>query len=210
MNIAQHGILHEIEQSHSSFSLAFIGIFTVTFVILAIVGATPDLTFSLDGTHASVPAVAASNTPEQPVRIAIDSIALSASVSNPTSTDNDVLDTYLAKGAVRYASSAELGAQGTVLLFGHSSYLPIVHNQAYKTFDGIQNLQKGDVISVYSATREYRYTVTSVRTANAKEDTVALASSGQHLTLITCDSFGTKSDRFVVTADLAGTYSLAQ
>ena len=101
------------------------------------------------------------------------------------------------------------GQEGTVLLFGHSSYLPIVHNQSYKAFDGIQNLKTGDIISVFSNNHEYRYSVVGVKLADASQDVIELPQTGKHLTLVTCDSFASKSNRFVVTADLVGTYTLA-
>jgi LPXTG-site transpeptidase (sortase) family protein len=217
------GMLHEIEEHNIAFSLAFLGIFTATFVFLLAVGATPDPTSKWKDEHGgqqvaqSTPVQSTSTTAingqgELPVRIVIDGINLSASISNPSSTNIEVLDNQLLSGAVRYPTSGLLGVNGTVLLFGHSSYLPIVHNQAYKTFDGIQNLKTGEEISVYSSDREYRYRVAGVRMANAQDNdqnTIALPSDAQHLTLVTCDSFGTKSDRYIVTADLVGTYSLA-
>jgi LPXTG-site transpeptidase (sortase) family protein len=74
----------------------------------------------------------------------------------------------------------------------------------------IQNLKKGETVSVYSGTTEYRYAVTGVRIADATEDVVELPATGKHLVLVTCDSFSKKTNRFVVTADLVGTYSLAK
>ena len=110
--------------------------------------------------------------------------------------------------AARCATRPRLGEEGTVLIFGHSSYLPIVRNQNYKAFNGIQKLKVGETVSVYSATAEYRYTVTGVRLANATEDVIELPSTGKFLTLVTCDSFGTKSDRFVVTAQFQAAYTI--
>ena len=127
---------------------------------------------------------------------------------NPSSTKVAALDEALLKGAVRYPTSAKLGQTGTVLLFGHSSYLPVIYNQAYKAFKGIQNLKKGDVVSVYSGTHEYRYAVESVSIANANEDVIELRKDGKYLTLVTCDTFAKKSDRFVVTAKFVGAYPL--
>jgi LPXTG-site transpeptidase (sortase) family protein len=149
-------------------------------------------------------------TPELPVRVASPAIGMNVKVANPTSTNVETLDHELLSGAVRYPTSAKLGVNGTVLIFGHSSYLPIVHNQNYKAFDGIQNLKKGETISVYSGTTEYRYSVASVRIADATEDVVELPTTGKHLVLVTCDSFSKKTNRFVVTADLVGTYSLGK
>jgi hypothetical protein len=60
-----------------------------------------------------------------PVKIVIPSINVSAPVANPDTTNVDALDTYLLKGAARYPTSATLDQQGNVILFGHSSYLPV-------------------------------------------------------------------------------------
>jgi LPXTG-site transpeptidase (sortase) family protein len=102
---------------------------------------------------------------------------------------------------VRYPTSAKLAEEGNVILFGHSSYLPVVRNQAFKTFDDIQKLVAGDQVLVYSHARVYTYNVVSVTKENAESAALPLTVVGKRLTLSTCDSFGTKSDRFVVVAD---------
>jgi LPXTG-site transpeptidase (sortase) family protein len=192
----------------AAFALTFVALFALTYAFMAMVDALPD-PINSNGPSVELPIADASTAvAEMPVRIVAKAISLDKTVSNPDSTDVDVLNEALLKGAVRYPGSAELGVNGTVLIFGHSSYLPIVHNQNYKAFDGVQNLKAGDTVSVYSATREYRYSVTGVRLANATEDVVELPSNSKYLTLVTCDSFGTKSDRFVVTAEFAGMYSI--
>lgn len=146
---------------------------------------------------------------ELPVKIEILKINLSATIANPMTTDIAALDAELLKGAVRYPTSAKLGEVGNVVLFGHSSYLPIVGNQAYKTFNGIQKLITGDVVTVYSAGTAYTYRVRSVMKESAASDAgIALDVSGRVLTLATCDSFGKKSDRFVVTADFVESHSI--
>lgn len=134
---------------------------------------------------------------------------MDVTIKNPTQTSVAVLDEALLSGAVRYPTSAKLNEKGTVLLFGHSSYLPVIHNQAYKAFKGIQNLRTGETVSVYSATTEYRYSVEKVTIANADSDVVELRKDGKYLTLVTCDTFAKKSDRFVVTAKFVGAYPLA-
>jgi LPXTG-site transpeptidase (sortase) family protein len=199
-----------------SFALTFLALFALLFAFLWKVDLLPN---SLTGetSHAPAaqeepagPAIVPAVT-EEPVRVEAKTIGLNKTVLNPDSTDVEALDAALLKGAVRYPTSALLGQQGTMLLFGHSSYLPVVHNQNYKAFDGIQNLHAGDIVSVYSATAEYRYAVKSVATATADEDQVlriSLPEDGTQLMLVTCDSFGTKSTRFVVTADFEGAYAL--
>ncbi len=202
------------------FAATFVALFMLAYVFLAALDMLPDpVNTSQDSSQqvlgspslSAQPDRAAQNTEtpgELPVRVVAKNIGLDVTVSNTDSTDVDALDNLLLKGAVRYPTSATLGQEGTVLLFGHSSYLPIVHNQNYKAFDGIQNLKAGEMVSVYSGSTEYRYSVVGVRLANANEDVVELPSTGKHLALVTCDSFGTKSDRYVLTADLVGAYAL--
>ncbi|MDD3531702.1 MAG: sortase [Candidatus Pacebacteria bacterium] len=147
---------------------------------------------------------------ELPTNIEIPTIGLKATIANPTTIDVETLDAELLKGAVRYPTSARLGETGNVVLFGHSSYLPIVNNQAYKTFNGIQKLVAGDTITVYSAGAAYTYRVRSVAKESAATNAgISLVTTGRVLTLSTCNSFGTKTDRFVVTADFVESHSVS-
>ncbi len=193
------------------FALTFVALFIITFGFLALVGATPDSSPKKPDIG-NATALPKDSVGQEPVRIIAKTINLDTVVENPTSTDINALDQALLKGAVRYPTSGLLGvADQTILVFGHSSYLPIVHNQAYKTFDGIQNLKVGDIISVYSADKEYRYGVVGVKTATADEDQtlrISLPQDGTKLMLVTCDSFTKKTSRFVVTADFVGVYVL--
>lgn len=192
-----------------AFSFTFLLLFGVTFAFLALVDATPEgaVADTIPPEVVDTPVVVAEVPSALPVRVVAKAVGLDATVVNPTDTDIAVLDKALLKGAVRYPTSAQLGVDGTVLLFGHSSYLPIVRNQAYKTFNEIQKLKEGDVISVYSDALEYRYRVTVLESANAMADTVALPQDGKYLKLITCNTFGKKEDRFIVTALFEGAYS---
>jgi LPXTG-site transpeptidase (sortase) family protein len=198
-----------------SFAATFLALFALVFVFMWAADALPDAT--TPGEHpaqqAPAPAPVATNqnnSPELPVRVVAKDIGLDVAVVNPATTSPEVLDKALEQGAVRYPTSAPLGVNGTMLLFGHSSYLPIVYHQYYKTFDGIQNLKKGEIVSVYSGGVEYRYAVTLVHLANAQEDVIELPQDGKYLVLVTCDSFATKSTRYVVHADFEGAFASAE
>jgi LPXTG-site transpeptidase (sortase) family protein len=145
---------------------------------------------------------------ELPTKIVIPEIGVSAPIANPATTDVNTLDNYLSYGAARYPTSATLDQQGNVILFGHSSYLPVIINQHYKTFDGIQNLKAGDLITVYSSAHVFTYSVTSEQQQSELTDSIPLTTTGHTLTLATCDSFAQKTDRFVVTATLVGSSPL--
>ncbi len=144
--------------------------------------------------------------PELPQKIVIARLSLTATVANPDTTVVAKLDEALTTGTVRYPTSAKLGADGNVIIFGHSSYLPVVNNKAFKAFNEIQKLTSEDRILVIGATRTYVYQVATVNKADAETDGIPLTVSGQILTLVTCESFGKKSDRFIVTARLVESY----
>jgi LPXTG-site transpeptidase (sortase) family protein len=167
----------------------------------AVAQATP----LVEGVNAAPPAAVR----EEPEKIEIPAIGLSASIANPTSTSIQLLDQELLRGAVRYPSSAKLNETGNVVLFGHSSYLPIVRNPAYKTFNGIQKLKAGDAVIVYSSGTAYSYRVRSMTKESAENAGIPLDVSGRVLTLSTCDSFGAKTDRFVVVADFVESHSIS-
>lgn len=193
-----------------AFLVTFVLLLVITIGFLSAVDALPE--GSKVAKSSSIPVAPDQTTAmvESPIRVVSPSVDLDVTISNPVSTNVEVLDHALLSGAVRYPTSAKLGVNGTVLLFGHSSYLPVIHNQAYKAFTGIQNLKAGEVVSVYSEAREYRYKVVSVRVADATEDVIELPTTNKRLVLVTCDSFTKKTNRFVVTAELVGTYSLVQ
>lgn len=196
---------------------SFLGVFATIFVASVFVLAQLDLlpnALSVKSDLANSVVVTSTTTPvttmrvEEPVRINIPSLGLTATIANPTSTDVVTLDKLLLKGAVRYPTSAKLGENGNVVLFGHSSYLPIVGNQAYKTLNQIQKLKKGDTVTVYSAGTAYTYAVRTMEKKSASDGVIPLTVTGRVLTLATCDSFGAKSDRFVVTADFVESHSV--
>lgn len=202
-------IIADMPKHLVSFGLTFMALFMLVYAFMAVTDSLPEpISPAQSSLAVPITDTSAGEVAEAPVRIVATSISLDKTISNPNSTDVSVLDEALLKGAVRYPSSALLGVNGTALIFGHSSYLPIVRNQNFKAFDGVQNLKAGEIISVFSDTREYRYSVDMVRVADATQDVVQLPSNGKFLTLVTCDSFGTKSNRFIVTATLAGIYSI--
>ncbi|MFA5998266.1 MAG: sortase [Candidatus Paceibacterota bacterium] len=199
---------------------SFFGIFVIAFLgsvnMLATLDLLPQvpLTAVLAATNPTVPQHARGQEPvaivELPTSIEIKTIDLLATIENPTATDAALLDQGLLRGAVRYPTSAKLGETGNVVLFGHSSYLPVVGNQAYKTFNGIQKLAAGEVITVYSLDTAYTYRVRTVAKESADNNTaIPLSVSGKALTLVTCNSFATKADRFVVTADFVESRSIS-
>lgn len=143
-----------------------------------------------------------------PVRIVADSVDLDVSVSNPLSSSLAILDQALLSGAVRYPGSGTLADTGNMLIFGHSSFLPVVRNKAFQAFNGLKDLHQGDIVRVYSEHREYLYIVESVSHVNAFDTAIPLVVGEKRLTLSTCDTFGEKTDRYVVDARFVGSYPI--
>ncbi len=190
---------------------SFLGVFAIAFLTSTVLLARADLLpeptkaegaiVTADAATASLIATSSPAIVETPVNVEIPAIGIAATVTNPESTEIAALDRELLKGAVRYPTSAKLGEVGNVVLFGHSSYLPLVNNQAYKTFNGIQKLKEGDTIRVSSDSTVYVYKVRTVMHESTTNAAIPLVVSGRVLTLSTCDSFGAVTDRYVVTAD---------
>jgi LPXTG-site transpeptidase (sortase) family protein len=142
-----------------------------------------------------------------PIRIIFDSLdEREVVVLNPDSRSVEALDTALLSGVVRHPDSADFERIGTIFLFGHSSYLPNVINKNFQAFNGIQKLTWGDTIRLQSSDTEYVYRVDRVYEASANDAEVKIESGKAKLTLVTCDSFGSKSDRFIVEASLLETH----
>ncbi len=147
-------------------------------------------------------AVVTTDDSVQPVRIIIDTLKVDVKVLNPEARDIVSLDKALLSGVVRHPDSANFGKAGNMLILGHSSYLPNVMNKNFQAFNGIQKMTWGDKIRVQSEGKEYIYRVQKVYQAKASDLTVPLTPGKAMLTLATCNSFGSKEDRFIVEANL--------
>ncbi|MBU3668892.1 MAG: sortase, partial [Candidatus Taylorbacteria bacterium] len=138
-----------------------------------------------------------------PDTLVIPSIGVNTVVRNPTSTNVDDLDQELTKGTVRYPGSGTIG-HGNMFIFGHSTGYKVVINKAYKVFNELKNLTKGNEILLQSGSKTYVYVVTSVQKVNKDTTEIIFNAQNSMLTLATCDSFGSKSDRYVVEAVFKG------
>ena len=146
-----------------------------------------------------------------PTRLEIPSTGKVLTVSNPNTTDIDALDKELLTSVVRYPGSGTLGKDGNIFIFGHSTGFKTVHNPLYKAFNDLKGLEDGNVIKLISGGREYVYAVSGKKHEKASNVTVEFGTKPgvKRLTLSTCDSFGAKSDRWIITADFVGSYDTA-
>ena len=142
-----------------------------------------------------------------PTRIKIASVNIDLPIQNPATTDVDALDALLNKGPAHYAPSADLAQNGNVIIFAHSSHLPIVTNKMFQAFNQIPNVEPGASIEIDGSDGQaYLYSVDSVVKATTDDGTqIDLSpSQGEKLTLVTCDTLTGTSARFILTADYVG------
>lgn len=143
-----------------------------------------------------------------PLSLTIDALDRTVKVLNPASNSVEALDAALLNGVIRHPDSATFAEEGNMFIMGHSSYLPTVHNRNFQAFNGIQNLKFGDTITIESKNLVYTYQVEKTYKAKASGYTVPIAGKGKKLTLVTCNSFGSTEDRYVVEATLISTKKL--
>jgi len=195
-----------IKSKKWSFLLNFAVILFITFGVLYFLGFVPEELKMSYGRYPENNVLTKENA-ETPLTIKIPSISVDVEVYNPQSTSTAVLDSFLAKGAVHYPGSGDLGF-GNVFIFGHNTRLAVVNNQGFKAFNGLKDLKEGDLINVYSDKSIFSYKVSSVKLEGAEKALVVFDTDIHKLTLSTCDTFGAKSDRYVVEAEYVGKKAL--
>ncbi|MDQ3014382.1 MAG: sortase [bacterium] len=205
---------------------------TVTFIVLYALGGVPNELRAL-GSGDTTPSTVSTGSPqasvspqptqvlpttttkpasinskgELPRRVIIDKIGVNAVVNTPPSTDNDTLNNFLLRGVVRYPGSGTLG-YGNTFLFGHSSSLKVINNPAYKIFTRVRELNVNDRIKVQSAGKEYVYKVTMISLVDSVDGYIDLSGTRNMITLVTCNVFGAKEERFIVEAEFVSSRAL--
>src|SRR5262245_30309411 len=122
-----------------TFVVLFTLVYFLSYSALTLAGLSPDgrTSFGTIGPPDEESVIVEDGEGELPVRVEIPATGLPANVSNPNTTSVAALDQALLSGAVRYPGSGVPGEEGNVLMFGHSSYLPVVQNRSYKAFNDI-------------------------------------------------------------------------
>lgn len=218
-------VIDDIMANKFHFLAAFFCIFTLSYGILYALDfypepVTPD---TAEETEATTTVAEAENAPTTssaapvdtidptdtlPLSLTINALDRTVKVLNPASNSVEALDRALLDGVIRHPDSATFAEEGNMFILGHSSYLPTVHNRNFQALNGIQNLKFGDTITLESKNTEYTYKVEKSYKAKASGYTVPIAGKGKTLTLVTCNSFGSTEDRYVVEATLISSKKL--
>lgn len=210
----------EIKHNKIAFFVVFFVVVFLSYLVLFIVDFIPEpVTTTAESAKVEQKSVETKAVAEEkvvepkvispvPLKIIFDSLDKEVVVFNPQSRAVADLDTALLSGVVRHPDSADFVNEGNIFILGHSSYLPKVINKNFQAFNGIQKLVWGDTVRLQSEDTEYVYRVQKVYEAKASEVFVPETPGKAQLTLATCNSFGSKDDRFIVEAVLIDTKSL--
>ncbi len=135
-----------------------------------------------------------------PDKIIISKIGVESVVKKPESQDVAILNQALKEGAVYYPGSGTINV-GNMFIFGHSAdRFTGVTNPAYKVFNNISKLKKGDEIKIESNGRTFVYKVENLNLVDENTAWVDFGKTDRMLTISTCNTFGQKEDRWVVEA----------
>ena len=136
---------------------------------------------------ADIPTPAAS--PAQAIRMQIPAIHVDQSVVQGDGWDQ------LKKGIGQHIGSADPGENGNMVVSAHNDVFG-------ETFRDLDQLQTGDQIVVYTATRAYTYVVTASEIVDPTRVDVMDPTPTPTLTLISCYPYRVDNKRIVVTAAL--------
>src|SRR3989344_1736132 len=133
----------DIVRHKIAISVAFVAVFILSFVILASLDFIPEAIENTENPNSLTSVTLTQKAQESPdsgtpKRIVIDAIGVDAPIISLESRDVAVLDAALLEGVVHYPGSGTLHDESNMLLFGHSSGLPIIHNQNYKIFNDLK------------------------------------------------------------------------
>ena len=146
---------------------------------------------------------AKNNIGELPLSIEMPSLSMNAKIESPTVQTVAVLDAALMKGPVYYQGSGSPGERN-MLLFGHSTGFRVVRNKAYQVFNKLKTAQIGSLIYIRTSSGVHTYKTINVRLVSKYTTWIDFDSTKPLLTLATCDSFGKRTDRWVLQAEYVG------
>lgn len=221
-NEHRQNIVEELHENRHKAGVTFVLVFMFSLVVLHMIGLTPETIETVaSGQRDHVPVVSAhessresvgavQGTDVDPRRVVIESVGIDVRVVTPVSKDIAVLDAALLKGAVHYPGSGTLADVSNMLIFGHSSHLPVVNNQNFRAFNDLEDVEVGETVRVESGDMVSIYRVASVELHSADDALVTLSSAKKTLTLVTCNSFGKPTERYVVTATFVDSYKIAR
>jgi sortase A len=127
--------------------------------------------------------------PEQAVQIQIPAINVDAPVVQGDNWEQ------LKKGVAQHTGSADPGQAGNLVLSAHDD----IYGEIFRHLD---QLQQGDEVVIYTATRSFTYVVASVQIVSPTSVEVMAQTPNPTVTLISCYPYMVDNQRIVVQAIL--------
>jgi sortase A len=156
---------------------------------------------SNDTTITSAPASNLQLDPNAAPVIAIPTIGVKAPVIFEPSYKESQVQLALRRGVVKFATTADPGQNGNVVIFGHSSGQPWAPGDYKFVFTALDRLKPGDKIYIDYKGQRYIYQMASSQVVLPEEVGVINPTDKPTLTLITCSPVGTSLKRLVVRAN---------
>lgn len=129
--------------------------------------------------------------PEQALGIRIEAIGVNAPIVLGDDWE------ALKRGVGQHIGSADPGQNGNLVLTGHDD----IYGEVFRELD---QLEPGDVVEVFTATRSYTYVITETQIVEPTDVHVMNATPEATLTLISCYPYRIDTQRIVVFAELEG------
>jgi sortase A len=131
------------------------------------------------------------SSPEQTVRIQIPGINVDAPVVQGDGWEQ------LKKGVAQHLGTPNPGQEGNIVLSAHND----IYGEIFRDLD---QLEPGDVVTLYTNQRLYKYVVSETKIVEPTEVSVMSPTTAPVLTLISCYPYLVDDQRFVVIAQYQG------
>lgn len=133
--------------------------------------------------------------------ISIPAINVKAPVIFEPSYQETQVQLALRRGVVKFATTADPGQPGNVVIFGHSSGQPWAPGDYKFVFTNLDKLRAGDKIHIDYKGQRYIYQMVSSTVVTPDQVNVLSPTDTSTLTLITCTPVGTSQKRLVIRAE---------
>jgi LPXTG-site transpeptidase (sortase) family protein len=148
----------------------------------------------------NIPVVATIDPRIKQFGLRIDKLGILAPiVQDVNGKDREEYNSALRDGVAHYDISSLPDEGGNIFIFGHSSS-DVVPGENGRIFAKLNELDKGDKITVYFQEKDYKYIVSEDKIVEPTDTSVLDETEEETLTLMTCWPLGTKDKRLIIRA----------
>ncbi|MDP3685545.1 MAG: class D sortase [bacterium] len=157
------------------------------------------------------PSPVGESTKDQDAELTIERLGIRVPIVWSASTEEDVLQHDLERGAIHYPGTAIPGSVGNAFIAAHSSDYPWKPGQYKRVFAQLGALKVGDddIVVTYrdrgGTTRRFRFRVAETAVVRDDDERMFAQGDAPELTLVTCWPLGTSWRRLMVKTVLVET-----